>query len=192
MKAVSGRVVTARHKEYAFYRPSAVSLARVITDFLLILVQVVIFGTLMYFMTNLNRDASKFFIFALFVYTTTICITALYRMFASLSPQIDDAIRFSGITLNLLVIYAGYVIPKPTLLDQKIWFGWIYYINPISYAFEGVMTNEFSGRVMTCSADQLIPQGPGISADYQGCAIRGGRVGSNTVTGESYLALTYK
>lgn len=33
IKAVSGRQVIARHHEYAFYRPSAVAIARVITGF---------------------------------------------------------------------------------------------------------------------------------------------------------------
>lgn len=43
MKAVSGREVVKRHKEYAFYRPSAVSLARVVQDFPLLLAQVIPF-----------------------------------------------------------------------------------------------------------------------------------------------------
>ena len=124
MKAVSGRVVIARHKEYAFYRPSAVALARVVADFPLILGNVIPFAIIMYFLTNLATDVSKFFIYILFVYVTTICITALYRMFASLSPTIDDAVRFSGTALNLLIVYTGYAIPKPQLLQQKIWFGW--------------------------------------------------------------------
>ena len=51
MKAVSGRVVIARHKEFAFYRPSAVSFARVVADLPIILVEVIIFGVIMYFMT---------------------------------------------------------------------------------------------------------------------------------------------
>jgi hypothetical protein len=62
----------------------------------------VIFGTIMYFMTNLDVNVSKFFIYELFVYVTTICITALYRMFAALSPSIDDAVRFSGIGKQIL------------------------------------------------------------------------------------------
>lgn len=143
MKAVSGRVVVARHKEYAFYRPSAVAVARVVVDFPVILAQVIPFVSLpqilsryelclhhqviiMYFMTGLDVDVSKFFIYLLFVYVTTICITALYRMFASLSPTIDDAVRFSGIALNLLIIFTGYVIPKPQLISDYIWFGWLY------------------------------------------------------------------
>jgi ATP-binding cassette subfamily G (WHITE) protein 2 (SNQ2) len=57
----------------------------------------------MYFLTGLDADVSKFFLYFLFIYVTTICITALYRMFAALSPTIDDAVRFSGISLNLLM-----------------------------------------------------------------------------------------
>lgn len=192
MKAVSGRVVVARHKEYAFYRPSAVSIARVVTDLPLLLVQVITFSVIMYFMANFDLEPSKFFIYALFVYTTTICITAMYRMFAALSPTIDDAVRFSGIGLNVLVIYTGYVIPKPQLLQQKIWFGWLYYINPLGYAFEAILTNEFSGRVMECAPEQLIPQGPGFNPQYQGCALPGARPGSTSVTGEQYLSTTYQ
>ena len=192
MNAVGGRVVIARHREYAFYRPSAVSIARVIADFPLILVQVIIFTIIMYFMTNLDRDVSKFFIYALFVYVSTINITALYRMFASLSPTIDDAVRFSGVALNLLIIYTGYAITKPTLISQKIWFGWLYYVNPVSYSFEAVLTNEFYKRQMPCAPEQLIPQGPGVQPEYQGCALSGAQLGSTSISGERYLAVTYQ
>ena len=193
MKAVSGRVVIARHREYAFYRPSAVSIARVLTDFPILIVQVIPFSIIMYFLTDLDREAGKFFIYLLFVYTITLCITALYRMLAALSPTIDDAVRFSGIALNLLIIYTGYVIPKPTLISQKIWFGWMYYINPIGYSFEGVLTNEFAGRDMACAPAQLIPSGPGYdNQQYQGCAITGAQLGSTNVSGAQYLATSFE
>jgi ATP-binding cassette subfamily G (WHITE) protein 2 (SNQ2) len=47
MKAVSGRSVISRHNEYAFYRPSAVVIARVVQDIPLIFVQVVPFSIIM-------------------------------------------------------------------------------------------------------------------------------------------------
>ncbi|TKA53126.1 hypothetical protein B0A49_10961, partial [Cryomyces minteri] len=191
MKAVSGRAVVARHKDYAFYRPSAVSIARVVTDIPILFVQVVIFGVIMYFLTGLDVDVSKFWIYLLFVYVTTFCITALYRMFASLSPTIDDAVRFSGIALNLLVIYTGYVIPKTQLLSRTPWFGWLNYVSPVSYAFEAVLTNEFSGRTMQCAPSQLVPQGPGIDPAYQGCALSGAAVNAHSVDGAAYLQTTY-
>ncbi|KAL2054910.1 hypothetical protein ABVK25_004732 [Lepraria finkii] len=192
MKAVSGRVVIQRHREYAFYRPSAVVMARILADFPLIFTQVIPFTIIMYFLSQLDVNVSKFFIYFLFVYTTTICITALYRMFAALSPTIDDAVRFSGTALNLLIIYTGYAIPKPTLLHSKIWFGWLYYVNPISYAFEGVLTNEFNHRVMPCAPQELVPQGPGVQPQYQGCAISGAQIGSTSVSGADYLSTTYE
>ncbi|KAI1353681.1 ABC-2 type transporter-domain-containing protein [Xylaria sp. FL0043] len=187
MKAVSGRAVAARQRDYAFNRPSAVALARVITDFPTIFVQVVIFGIIMYFMTNLDRDVSKFWIYLLFVYTTTILVTALYRMFASISPEIDTAVRFSGIALNVLIIYTGYVIPKTQLLGRYIWFGWLYWVNPLSYSFEAVVSNEFSDRTMDCAPNQLVPQGPGAQPGFQGCSLRGATVNSAQVTGHDYL-----
>jgi len=131
MKAVTGRVVIARHAEYGFYRPSSVSLARALTDFPMLIPPVVIFNVIVYFMTNLDREPGKFFTYLLFSYTSTICLTALYRMMAALSPTINDAVRFTGTALDILLIYAGYVIAKPVLLSQKIWFGWILYINPV-------------------------------------------------------------
>jgi len=191
MKAVSGRAVVDRHHDYAFYRPSAVSIARVVTDFPMLLPQVCLFTIIMYFMTNLDVEAGKFFIYLLFVFTTTVMLTALYRMFAALSPTIDDAIRFSGIALNLLIIYTGYVIPKPQLISEYFWFGWLYYVNPISYSFEAVLANEFSGRTMDCNPQQLVPQGPGVDPAYQGCSLSGSPPNSVTVTGTQYLQTTY-
>ena len=83
------------------------------------------------------------------------------------------------------------MIVKPQLINQKIWFGWLYYINPLTYAFEGVLTNEFSGRVMECSPQNLVPQGPGIDPQYQGCAITGARAGTPTITGDRYLSSSF-
>lgn len=44
---------------------------------------------------------------------------------------------------------------------------------------------------MPCSPAQLVPQGPGVQAPYQGCAISGAQQGITTVTGEQYLSTTY-
>lgn len=191
MKAVTGRGVVQRQKDYAFYRPSAVTLARVLVDIPVLFPQVVVFSIIMYFMCGLDVEASKFFIYLLFVYITTIAITALYRMFAALSPAIDDAVRFSGIALNILIIFTGYVIPKPQLLGNVIWFGWLYYINPLSYSFEAVLTNEFSNRYIPCSPSQLVPQGPGIDPANQGCSLTGSPVNSHGVSGATYVGTAF-
>lgn len=192
MPAVSGRGIVARHKNYAFYRPSAVSIARVVVDFPAIFCMVVPFTIIVYFMCGLDVTASKFFIYFLFVYTNTFCITSMYRMFAALSPTIDDAVRFAGIGLNLLILFVGYVIPKPALIQDSIWFGWLFYVNPISYSYEAVLSNEFSDRVMECAPSQLVPQGPGVDPAFQGCALTGSSLGQHTVSGKQYLTANFE
>ena len=192
MPAVTGRGIVGRHKDYAFYRPSAVSIARVVVDFPAIFCMVVPFCIIVYFMCGLDMTASKFFIYFLFVYTTTFCITSMYRMFASLSPTIDDAVRFAGIALNLLILFVGYVIPKQTLVHDSIWFGWLFYVNPISYSYEAVLSNEFADRVMECAPSQLIPQGPGVDPAHQGCALTGSSLGEHSVTGSQYLQANFE
>jgi len=131
MKAVSGRDILARHKQYAFYRPSAVALARVLTDFPALFGQVAVFSVIVYFITGLDLTVRKFFTQLLITYTTTICLTALYRMMAAFSESISDAVRFSGTMLDILFVFTGYVVAKPVLLERK-WFGWISHINPVS------------------------------------------------------------
>ncbi|PKY06821.1 pleiotropic drug resistance protein, ABC superfamily [Aspergillus campestris IBT 28561] len=192
MPAVTGRGIVARHKDYAFYRPSAVAIARVVLDIPSIFCMVVPFTVIVYFMTGLDVTVSKFFIYFLFVYTTTFSITSLYRMFAALSPTIDDAVRFSGIALNVLVLFVGYVIPKQDLINGSIWFGWLFYVNPIAYSYESVLTNEFSDRVMQCNPSMLIPQGPGVDPKYQGCSLTGSQLGHADVSGSAYLQATFQ
>ena len=68
---------------------------------------------------GLDADVSKFFIYFLFIYTTTFCVTSLYRMFAALSPTIDDAVTGSN----------GATIPEMDHLVQR----GVYVDNPAGF-----------------------------------------------------------
>lgn len=113
-------------------------------------------------------------------------------MFAALSPAIDDAVRFSGIALILLVIYTGYVIPTSQLIKDKIWFGWLYYLNPIGYSFEAVVSDEFYNRELACAPANTVPNGPGYDdPSFQGCAFVGAELGSLSIPGSRYLETAF-
>ena len=90
-----------------------------------------------------------------------------------------------------LAIYTGYVIPRPSMHP---WFKWISYINPISYAFENLMSNEFHGRELSCDS-AMVPQGPpfdNVSPEYKVCAIAGSLPGQETVLGDNYLYASFQ
>ena len=90
-------------------------------------------------------------------------------------------------------IYTGYVITKPQLLNDYIWFGWLYYVNPLAYSFEAVISDEFYNKVIECSPAQIVPQGPGYDdPQYQGCAFTGAQTGSLGTPGARYLDVVFQ
>ncbi|KAI1001764.1 ABC multidrug transporter [Podosphaera aphanis] len=192
-KAMSGRNITTRHREYALYSPSAVVIARVLLDIPLLAFQAISLSILIYNLAGLTFDLGKFLVYFLDVFLTAFCMTSIYRMFASISPSLDYALRYSGVAYKLLSIYIGYLIPKTILSTKLKWVGWIQYINPIAYSFETVITNEFYDRSMTCAASNTLPNGPGYSNPaYQGCAFPGAELGSLSVPGSRYLDVAFQ
>jgi ATP-binding cassette subfamily G (WHITE) protein 2 (SNQ2) len=192
LPAVSGRTTIERQRLFAFYRPSAVAIARVVLDFPMILSMVACFCLPIYFLGRFDVVASKFWIWFLFVFTTTFTLTSMYRMWASISSNINDAVRFVGFVLNLLFMFGGYVVPRTQLMSNSPWFGWISYANPMTFGYEALMSSEFANQQMECAETMLVPRGPGVDdARYQGCAFSGSRVGSTVVSGEDYIYATY-
>ncbi|KAK2052333.1 ABC-2 type transporter [Colletotrichum caudatum] len=190
--AIAGRMTIERQRIFAFYSPSAVVIARLLLDIPLILIITILFGVPVYFLAQFDVDAAKFWTYILIVYATAFSMTAMFRMLAALSVTIDDAIRFVGVMMSVLFIMTGYIIPKPALLHDAIWFGWINFLNPFSYGFEALLTNEFFGRQMKCSESQLVPRGLGSDPNFQGCSLPGSAIGSATVSGQDYLKAAFQ
>ena len=113
IEAVTGRIVIQKHKTFGFHRPSAMVLARALTDIPLLAFQCFLSSIIMYFMGNLKRDAGAYFIFYLYTFLSAYNLTALYRLLSALSPTFNEAIRFSVLALNVIVVFIGYVIHRP-------------------------------------------------------------------------------
>jgi ABC-type multidrug transport system permease subunit len=109
--AFETRPVLIRHKAFAFYRPGAYAVAQVFSDLPVMAASAIAFSLPIYFMTNLGRTASQYFIFLLFIYVLQICMYGLFRGLAALTPSLDVATRFAGVVIQASVIYSGYILP---------------------------------------------------------------------------------
>ena len=69
------------------------------------------------------------------------------------------------------------------------WFSWIRFINPVFYAFEILVANEFHGRHFACS--QFVPAYPGLTGDSFTCSSKGAVAGQRTVSGDAFIAASY-
>ena len=148
----------------------------------------IFFNLVLYFMTNLRRTPSAFFIFLLFSFVTTLVMSTLFRTFGAMSRTLVQALVPSAIIILALNIYTGFVVPP---IGMVPWFRWINYVDPIAYAFESLMINEFWDRSFDCST--FVPSGPGYDASDIGriCSVVGSVAGSSVVQGEDYLRLSF-
>lgn len=67
-------------------------------------------------------------------------------------------------------------------------------MDPLAYAYEALLSNEFHDKVLPCIGPNLVPNGPEYgSLTNQACTgVRGALAGANSVTGKQYLeALSY-
>jgi ATP-binding cassette subfamily G (WHITE) protein 2 (SNQ2) len=184
----SQRPIVEKQHSYGMYHPYIDALANMMSQYPLKIFNIMIFTVIVYFMANLKREAGAFFLFVLFVYLSTLTMTAWFRLVAALANTVEAALAVAGLSVLPLAIYGGYVIPRPSMHP---WFEWISYINPIYYTVEALMAIEFHGRKAPCQT--LVPSGPGYentSTENQVCPVVGSKPGIPFVSGDDYLSLS--
>ncbi|KAF5551419.1 ABC transporter CDR4 [Fusarium mexicanum] len=184
------RPIVEKHARYALYRPLSESVSSIICDLPSKIISTLAFNIPLYFMVHLRRDASAFFIFLLFGFTTTMTMSMILRTIAQTSKTVHQALVPAAIFIIGLVIYAGFVLP---IRSMKGWLRWINYVNPIAYAYESLIANEFSGRSFGCQT--MIPSGPGyenIEPMQRTCSVAGALPGRDFIDGDFYIGTVYK
>ncbi|PKY00175.1 pleiotropic drug resistance protein, ABC superfamily [Aspergillus campestris IBT 28561] len=190
--AMQGRDILSRQKKFAFVSPSAVCLARVITDLLIGSALTFLYLIVVYFLSGLKSDAGAFWIDFLFIYMCTICLTAQFRLFAAASSNFEVALRYCGVSVLFCIVFGGYVLSIDRLIEDVPWVGWIAYTTPALYTYEAMMAAEFHNNNFACSSGSVVPSGPNYTdLAYQTCGYPGSQVGSTVVNGDDYLAVQY-
>jgi ABC-type multidrug transport system permease subunit len=139
------------------YHAGIDAVSSLISIFPLKLVSPTIFSLILYFLSNLKREAGPFFTFLLFTYTTVLLMASLFRFVAAVSKHEATAVSVAGVLLLPLVVYIGcessfsqqnrifnHLLTSSDIIPTKSmhpWFHWISYINPLSYSFEALMVS---------------------------------------------------
>ncbi|GAA6025845.1 hypothetical protein JCM10207_002683 [Rhodosporidiobolus poonsookiae] len=191
-----GRVVTHKHKQFAFYRPSANTIAMTLADAPNNLLQILIFCVIIYEMGGLYQSAGAFFSFYLIVASGFLSLAGFFRLLGTLCQNYDQASRLASFVVTIMILYSGYLIPT---FSQKRWLFWLTYLNPLNYAFSAAMENEFKRINLDCvgtyitpnSLSGLLPQYPDALGANQVCTLQGATAGNPTVPGRDYLSAGY-
>lgn len=183
------RTIVEKHNRYALYHPSAEAISSMIMDLPYKFSNAILVNTTLYFMSNLRREPGPFFFFLLISIATMLSMSMLFRLLASMTKTIAQALAPSSIILLAIVTYSGFVIP---IRYMKGWAHWIRYIDPVAYGFESIIVNEFHGRDFECAS--LVPSGPGyddVPSRQRVCSTVGSTPGSSVVSGTAYIQSTY-
>ncbi|KUJ08928.1 ABC-transporter [Mollisia scopiformis] len=178
------RPIVEKQASYAFYHPFAEAAASIVADIPVKFMIATCFNIILYFLAGLRREPSQFFIFFLFNFVAILTMSQIYRGIAASTKTVSQALAIAGVVTLAIVIYTGFVIPRP---DMHPWFKWISWINPVAYAFEGLFVNELHGQRFDCS--QLVPSGGNyaLTGNQFICAVAGAVAGQTTVSGDDYL-----
>ncbi|KAG1861109.1 ABC-2 type transporter-domain-containing protein [Suillus subalutaceus] len=183
------RPIVLRHHKAAMYYPFIESLAHTVVDIPITFVIQGVFSVLLYFLVDLQRTVSQFFIFFLVVFTMTTAMKGFFRLVAAAFKEESSATSVAGIGVLVFSLYTGYTIPRLSIPGAL---RWITYLNPLGFGFESLMMNEFHTLNGTCTT--LVPQGPGyenISLANQVCTTVGAQPGMSTVNGNVFAYLSY-
>ncbi|KZL85385.1 abc-2 type transporter [Colletotrichum incanum] len=181
------RPIVEKHASYAFYHPASEAIAGVVADIPIKFVTATCFNLTLYFLAGLRREPGQFFLYFLITYISTFVMSAVFRTMAAITKTISQAMMLAGVMVLALVIYTGFVIRVPQMVD---WFGWIRWINPIFYAFEILIANEFHGREFVCS--EIIPAYTPLVGDSWICSAVGAIAGQRTVSGDAFIETNYQ
>ncbi|KAI9751254.1 MAG: pyruvate dehydrogenase E1, beta subunit [Chaenotheca gracillima] len=184
------RPIVEKQSKYAFYHPFAEAVASMICDLPNKFLTSVFFNLTLYFMTNLRRTPGHFFVFYLFSVVVVLTMSMLFRCIGALSRSLAQAMAPAATIILALVIYTGFVIPTP---NMHPWFRWLNYIDPVAYAFESLMINEFHDRQFPCNV--YVPQGgpyDSSSLTERACNTAGSTPGANFVDGDAYINASFE
>jgi ATP-binding cassette subfamily G (WHITE) protein 2 (SNQ2) len=187
---INARLILVKQHRLGIIHPVAFVIAQTIADIPVAIFQSLVFSCCYYFMLGLHRTASDFWTFELVLFTHYSAVSSLFRMLGAWAPSLNIAFFMAGTAMPICLTYAGYGPPVPTM---HRWGSWIRRISPSPWALEALMGNEFADIALQCTADQMIPHGPGYDdMRYQGCSLAGSTPGSDTVSGSTYLSLVYE
>jgi ATP-binding cassette subfamily G (WHITE) protein 2 (SNQ2) len=186
---IEARSILAKQHKLGIIHPVAFVVGQTISDIPVAVFQSLVFACCYYFMLGLHKTASDFWIFELILFVHYSAVSSLFRMLGAWAPNLNIAFFMAGLTMPICLTYAGYGPPVPTM---HRWGSWIRRISPSPWALEALMGNEFADIDLHCTANQMIPHGPGYdNMQYQGCSLPGSTKGNDVVSGSTYIDIIY-
>ncbi|ONM03570.1 ABC transporter G family member 34 [Zea mays] len=148
------RVVLYREKAAGMYSTMAYAIAQVAVELPYMLVQVLIFSSIVYPMIGFQLSAAKFFWFFLYLVMSFMYYTLYGMMTVALTPNIEIAMGLSFLIFIFWNVFSGFIIARELM---PVWWRWVYWADPAAWTVYGLMFSQLADRT-----EQILVPGLGV------------------------------
>ncbi|KAG3126111.1 hypothetical protein PC128_g27264 [Phytophthora cactorum] len=132
---MAARDVFYKQRGANFFRTASYVLSNFVNQAPPIILESVIFGTIIYWMCGFVSSFWSFLIFLVVLCLTNLALAAFFFFLASASPNLNVANPISSVAVLYICVFAGYTITKDQIPDYLIW---LYWGNPIAWGIRAL------------------------------------------------------
>lgn len=129
-----------KQRSLRMFPPTAYGASMLAQEVPLMVACAIIFSVMVYWMAGFAPLAGSFFMYTALLLLSGLVFGAMFIVLAALCPTLQVAGGLSGVIILLLILLSGYAIVRPAIPG---WWIWGFWINPMSWGFRAVTTNEF-------------------------------------------------
>eukprot|EP00644_Phytophthora_capsici_P014687 jgi/Phyca11/11692/fgenesh1_pm.PHYCAscaffold_78_\ len=138
---MAAREVFYKQRRANFFRTASYVLSSSASQLLPIVLETVVFGSIVYWMCGFVDTIGAFFLFLIMLGMTNLAFTAFFFFLASAAPNFNVANPISSVTILFFILFGGFIITKEQIPDYLIW---VYWINPIAWCVRALAVNQYS------------------------------------------------
>jgi hypothetical protein len=135
------------------------------------LVDILIFGTICYFMVGLATAASNYFIFIALLFVFSVVMNQQISIFTAICPTKGGVQAASSCLLLFHLVFSGFIVP-PSVIPN--YYTWLYWWVPLSWSYRALLVNEFTSPAYEVIANNVTNQTEGDLALQEGGMVLNG------------------
>ncbi|KAG2777447.1 ABC transporter G family member 31 [Phytophthora cactorum] len=138
---VAIRDVFKKQRRANFFRTSSFILAASTSQIPLAVLETLIFGSIMYWMSGFVSTVQGFVAFELVLFLSSMVFGAWFFFLAVVCPDLNVANAIAMLSDLLFTIYSGFAITKGEIPSYLLW---IYWISPLTWGIRAVAVNQYT------------------------------------------------
>ncbi|KAG0135494.1 P-loop containing nucleoside triphosphate hydrolase protein [Tuber indicum] len=138
-----------KERANGLYGPTAFLLSNFLIGIPFIFLIAVLFSLVTVFLCNFRQTPEHFFRYVMWLFLDLLAAESLVVLISSLIPVFVAALAITAFANGLWMSVGGFLVSPKVLND--FWYYTFYWIDYQRYVFQGMMFNEFDGRVYNCA-----------------------------------------